>query len=109
MAENFDYRLVKNADQLSSILNNDLKNNMKIIREIYSKLQSCMDMAQEKIDTNSNIIETDKIKFKYFLKEINKIPFSSLSDEELLAILFNYNITPEYIDEISNISRKLVQ
>jgi len=107
MTENFDDNLTKDASKFENVLTDEIKNQLKQIREIYTKINEKYDVIVQKINDKNDFSVTDKQKVLFFLTESQKIPFNNLLDEQLLSIMYNYNLTGEYMDYLFKILNKL--
>ncbi len=112
MADDFNENLIKDSRDFESLVqNSDIRENMLRIRTIYPQLQSQFDKIQEKFkldEIETFLSEKDCIMIKTFFSEMKKIPFNSLSDSQILSLLYNYNIDQEYVENIQRILESLI-
>ena len=59
--------------------------------------------------SENRITDEEKQKIIFFITESGKIPYNNLTDEQLLAIMYNYDINKEYIDDIFRILKIINQ
>jgi hypothetical protein len=107
MAENFNPELLENANEFIDIIDENIKNLMIRLREVMIQLNQISINFKTLVMSSNNITSVEKEKILFFIDECEKIPFENLSDEELLAIMFNYNITNDYLNEIDSLINKL--
>lgn len=110
MSENFNPKLLilDTGENIDAFMTPELISQIQLIKNLCLKIQQTHESIIQNIDEKSKDHDQNDIEMvKKFVNVCKSIPLHSISDKEVIILMYNYNLTGEYVNKIAFIIRQI--